>query len=908
MKGETQRGSVLLAVVLALSLIGAVALLLNRGGSMNLQFSASQETADVARAAAEAALNHAVWQAQQSNCVNYVNFTDQPFGSPAYQTVFSPVYTTSITPLFGSPVLVKAKGVLQKSGTTRELSRRVRVYEPSTNVTLQLGTDPGKDAMLDDFYPLRNYGGADYLQITDTGSWLQRPVLQFDLTGIPASVKVISAKLELKHLSTQTPGTASIHRLTRDWVEGTKAGGGQADGANWPSHDGTNSWTTAGGDFEATPVLTKQVTSATHNLWVDWEIDTLVADWVSGKTPNYGLLIKSDGSLDKAKFASREATDPADAPKLTITYSCECGFMASNTLVLQPGAEGTDSYVQKRSNDTNKGNFPDLFVDTTYDVTNSHLSLLGFDVSGIPAGAVVNSAQLSLYAYDVDAGIGGADITLHRVLEPWTEDGVTYNFSDGTTPWAWPANFEPVPESNFTCYKDNLGWHTWDMTDLVIKWITGVYPNNGLVLHGTSLVYWSAFHSSDYPDPALHPKLTISYNCPCGVDCSGVGGPTPIAHWKLDETSGLTAMDSAGGHDGTLLMDQTWGTGQIDGGLSFDGFDDYISVPHAETLSLIGEMTFAAWINTLDTSGGYRCILAKDVSGNGMSNYWFGIENDELVFGFWAAGSFQTVSTPSSNLQADRWYHLAATFDDATDEVRLYVDGAEAHVGAIAFAPTTETADVWIGHSADGEYWTGSLDDIRIYNTVLSSGEILALAKETGGPQTLTLAAGVDTWIEQATDVNYGADDWNQTGQDVGENLRRSMIKFDVSSIPAGATVVSATLRLYVVNKLGQNDSNIGMYLIVTDWEENIVTWTSSGGGGYDPTSLAEPLVEWTIGWKEWDVPVGLIHEWIDAVTPNHGLLLDFLSTKKNHVLRFVTREYADTSLHPQLVIEYTEP
>jgi hypothetical protein len=48
MRSDTQRGSVLLAVVLALSLIAAVALLLNRGSGMNLHSSAAQETADVA--------------------------------------------------------------------------------------------------------------------------------------------------------------------------------------------------------------------------------------------------------------------------------------------------------------------------------------------------------------------------------------------------------------------------------------------------------------------------------------------------------------------------------------------------------------------------------------------------------------------------------------------------------------------------------------------------------------------------------------------------------------------------------------------------------------------------------------------------------------------------------------------
>jgi hypothetical protein len=207
----------------------------------------------------------------------------------------------------------------------------------------------------------------------------------------------------------------------------------------------------------------------------------------------------------------------------------------------------------------------------------------------------------------------------------------------------------------------------------------------------------------------------------------------PIAHWKLDETSGTMAVDSEGGHTGTLTNGPSWDTGAIDGGLSFDGSNDYINVPHDDTLSLTGGMTFTAWANTLDTSGAYKAILAKDTPGNGQSNYWFGIWDDELVFGFWASGSFRTVKTSSSNLQSGTWYHLAASFDNASDVVRLYVDGIEVHVGAITYEPTTETADLWIAHSVDGEYWEGTLDDIRIYNTVLSEGEISDMVTAGGG-------------------------------------------------------------------------------------------------------------------------------------------------------------------------------
>ena len=94
----------------------------------------------------------------------------------------------------------------------------------------------------------------------------------------------------------------------------------------------------------------------------------------------------------------------------------------------------------------------------------------------------------------------------------------------------------------------------------------------------------------------------------------------PIAHWRLDETSGATAVDSAGGHNGTLTNGPSWSSGQFEGALDFDGVDDFIDVPHDDRLWLTGGMTFMAWINMPNTGSGYRAIIAKDPPGNGASN------------------------------------------------------------------------------------------------------------------------------------------------------------------------------------------------------------------------------------------------------------------------------------------------
>ena len=228
-----------------------------------------------------------------------------------------------------TPMTISATGTLTGNPTpandiTRTLTRTaVPVYQPPGNVILQLGTDPGEDAILDSFYELRNYGGADYMQVHDDGSdWQQYPLIRYDLARLPRGAAVRSARLELSLMSLNAPGTATIHQVTRSWVEGTRVGGGTADGATWFSHDGTNPWTSAGGDINA-PVVAETAINGSET-WVSWEIGPLVERWLAGE-PNYGLLIKPDGSLDQAKFASKENSNFDVQPKLTITYACECG-------------------------------------------------------------------------------------------------------------------------------------------------------------------------------------------------------------------------------------------------------------------------------------------------------------------------------------------------------------------------------------------------------------------------------------------------------------------------------------------------------------------------------------------------------------------------------------------------------
>jgi hypothetical protein len=65
-------------------------------------------------------------------------------------------------------------------------------------------------------------------------------------------------------------------------------------------------------------------------------------------------------------------------------------------------------------------------------------------------------------------------------------------------------------------------------------------------------------------------------------------GPVPVAHWKLDETTGIIAADSSGcGHDGTLYGGPVWlpAGGRLAGALKLDGVDDYVDTGYTKDLA-----------------------------------------------------------------------------------------------------------------------------------------------------------------------------------------------------------------------------------------------------------------------------------------------------------------------------------
>ena len=162
----------------------------------------------------------------------------------------------------------------------------------------------------------------------------------------------------------------------------------------------------------------------------------------------------------------------------------------------------------------------------------------------------------------------------------------------------------------------------------------------------------------------------------------------------------------------------------------------------------------------------------------------------------------------------------------------------------------------------------------------------LFLWKPLGAPGTSQLVAAADTFLKKdKSDDNYGnASDLKLKAD--SNKIERALLRFDLSGIPTGTTLTSATLRLYVTS--AKSGVTVNLHRSSRGWVEG--TGNKSSGADWnhhdDPQAWATPggdftaqvlgsLVPDTAGvYHEVDV-TALVQVWVDGYLPNDGLLLD---------------------------------
>jgi len=211
-----------------------------------------------------------------------------------------------------------------------------------------------------------------------------------------------------------------------------------------------------------------------------------------------------------------------------------------------------------------------------------------------------------------------------------------------------------------------------------------------------------------------------------------IGDPDLVAHWKMDDAGG-TATDSSGyGNQGTLTDGPVWDTGQIAGGLKFDGIDDRVEIGD-KLNGVTVPFTLTAWIHTTGT--GEYAILQSDDNTDYYGFWWLTNANNTMHIaygdGTGNAGGDRRSKNSAVAIPPDTWAHVAAVVRGPTD-MTLYINGGDAGGscsgtgGAMVHSADPAIIGKW---TVWGDYrMKGLLDDLRVYNRGLSNTEIENLA------------------------------------------------------------------------------------------------------------------------------------------------------------------------------------
>lgn len=162
--------------------------------------------------------------------------------------------------------------------------------------------------------PAANYGTIGSASTGITGGSVYRTIARFDCTYIiPANVTVTRAFLTLQAIIGEGSNTFNVYALTRGFGELT---------SNWNTYNGSNTWTTAGGDYGPALGQAQQADSVAKTVTIELD-KTVVQGWISSPSTNYGYILKAENEItgnNQTQFGHSDNITASLRPRLTVYY------------------------------------------------------------------------------------------------------------------------------------------------------------------------------------------------------------------------------------------------------------------------------------------------------------------------------------------------------------------------------------------------------------------------------------------------------------------------------------------------------------------------------------------------------------------------------------------------------------
>ena len=352
---------------------------------------------------------------------------------------------------------------------------------------------------------------------------------------------------------------------------------------------------------------------------------------------------------------------------------------------------------------------------------------------------------------------------------------------------------------------------------------------------------------------------------------AGLANAHLVTYWPMDEGTGTTVGDVTGSWDGTITGDVGWVDGKEGMALEFPGGQNYVDCGNVD----IGpDLTLAYWCFNPEKafersigqhSGNYTadpgwCVYSRN---EGEGTVWFRVHGADDA---WNGGDIII----SDILPSTEWYHLTFTFDGATRELKGYLNG-ELKVSKICEEGRSiypNTNDLRMGHVGTGEPFSGMLDEVAVWNHVLTEDEILAVMQgHMGGanpnasrPKPADGAMHSDTWVNLSWspgayavshDVYMGENFDNVNAGAEGTFIGNQTATFFVAGFPGFAYpdgLVPGTTYYWRIDEVNDTEPN-------SPWKGDVWSFSIPPKTAYnpDPADNAESVdpnaeLSWTAG------------------------------------------------------------
>jgi TGF-beta propeptide len=166
---------------------------------------------------------------------------------------------------------------------------------------------------------------------------------------------------------------------------------------------------------------------------------------------------------------------------------------------------------------------------------------------------------------------------------------------------------------------------------------------------------------------------------------------------------------------------------------------------------------------------------------------------------------------------------------------------------------------------------------------------------------------GIDSWVVAGSSTNNATNSSLLVGIDtVASYVHRSFLKFDLSTIPSGASVSNALLELYQQGQTNTNVRSMHVNEVLSNWDEFTINGTNQPSISSTISGSGNSLING--GWVSFYI-TSLLDSWIKGTKPNYGLVIKASDETNTNTLKYFTSSDSPTIANrPKLSITYNQP